>query len=195
MNRFLLHPVSYFCIIRKEVTGVMDLDWLKRMNDAMDLIENRMEERINIEEIAKAADSSPFHFQRMFSMFTGITVAEYVRKRKLTLAAQELAITSSKVVDVALKYGYESPESFAKAFRKIHGITPYHLPNLSQGRQRSGLPDRGEGSLYGRRQISTADMRARFAAAFFAGMPPRGNHRKASFHEQWRKPVGDYDGY
>jgi AraC family transcriptional regulator len=99
------------------------------MKDALDLIEKKMEEPLDIEEIAKAAYSSPFHFQRMFHMLTGITLADYKRKRKLTLAAQELAMSSSKVVDVALKYGYDSPESFSKAFRKIHGIAPSEARN------------------------------------------------------------------
>ncbi|ULL14513.1 helix-turn-helix domain-containing protein [Paenibacillus sp. H1-7] len=102
----------------------MRLEWLIRMKEAIDLMENKMEERLDIEQIAKAAHSSPFHFQRMFHMLTGMTVAEYTRKRKLTLAAQELAMSSSKVLDIALKYGYDSPESFSKAFRKIHGISP-----------------------------------------------------------------------
>jgi AraC family transcriptional regulator len=99
------------------------------MKDALDLMEKKMEEPLDIEEIAKAAYSSPFHFQRMFHMLTGMTVAEYMRKRKLTLAAQELAMSSSKVVDVAFKYGYDSPESFSKAFRKIHGIAPSEARN------------------------------------------------------------------
>lgn len=100
------------------------MEWFNRMKDALDLMERNMEGRLDIEEIAKAAYSSPFHFQRMFQMLTGMTVAEYMRKRKLTLAAQELALSSSKVIDVSLKYGYDSPESFAKAFRKVHGISP-----------------------------------------------------------------------
>lgn len=100
------------------------MDWLIRMKDALDLIEQKMEEQLDIGEIAKVACSSSSHFQRMFLMLTGFTVAEYIRKRKLTLAAQELAMTTSKVLDVALKYGYDSPESFSKAFRKVHGIPP-----------------------------------------------------------------------
>ncbi|MFC0213474.1 GyrI-like domain-containing protein [Paenibacillus chartarius] len=100
------------------------MEWLTRMKDALDLIECRMEEPLDINEIAKVAYSSPFHFQRKFHILTGFTVAEYVRRRKLTLAAQELAVSSAKVIDIALKYGYESPEAFAKAFRKAHGITP-----------------------------------------------------------------------
>lgn len=83
-----------------------------------------MTETLRIEEVAEVAFVSPFHFQRMFSMLTGFTVADYIRKRRLTLAAQELAVSKVRVLDVALKYGYDSPESFAKAFRKAHGITP-----------------------------------------------------------------------
>jgi AraC family transcriptional regulator len=70
-----------------------------------------------------------FIFQRMFLMLTGMTVAEYIRKRRLTLAAQGLATSSSKVLDVALKYGYDSPESFSKSFRKIYGIAPSEARN------------------------------------------------------------------
>jgi AraC family transcriptional regulator len=105
------------------------VDWLIRMKEAIDLMERKMEERLDIEEIAKAAYVSPFHFQRMFHMLTGMTIAEYTRKRKLTLAAQELAMSQSKVLDVALKYGYDSPESFSKAFRRIHGIAPSEARN------------------------------------------------------------------
>lgn len=100
------------------------MDGLIRMKEALDLIERKLEVRLDMEEVAKAACMSPFHFQRMFLMLTGMTVADYTRKRKLTLAAQELAMSSSRVLEVALKYGYDSPESFAKAFRKIHGVPP-----------------------------------------------------------------------
>lgn len=105
--------------------GVDAVEWLNKMMDAIDYMETKMEEEFDIEDIAKMACSSTFHFQRMFHMLTGFTVAEYIRNRKLTLAAQELAVSSKiKVIDIALKYGYESPESFAKAFRRVHGITP-----------------------------------------------------------------------
>lgn len=108
-------------IIPKDVRG---LEWLTRMMNALELIESKLEEQLDMEEIAQTAYSSTFHFQRMFHMVTGMTLAEYVRKRRLTLAAGELASLPVKVLDVAIKYGYDSPESFAKAFRKFHGITP-----------------------------------------------------------------------
>lgn len=100
------------------------MDWLKRMEAALALMESRMTEGVTIEEIAAAACFSPFHFQRAFHFITGMTVAEYMRNRRLTLAAQELVMSDIKVVDVALKYGYDTPESFTKAFRRLHGTTP-----------------------------------------------------------------------
>jgi len=100
------------------------LEWLKKMMDSVEYMETHMEDPFDVVEIAKIACSSTFHFQRMFHMLTGNTVAEYVRKRKLTLAAQELATTKARVLDIALKYGYDTPESFSKSFRKLHGLSP-----------------------------------------------------------------------
>lgn len=94
------------------------------MRHAVDYIKSRLGEPIDMDEVARRAHSSPFHFQRTFHMLTGVTVAEYVRNRRLTLAAQELAASSARVVDVALRWGYESPEAFAKAFRRARGVTP-----------------------------------------------------------------------
>ncbi len=94
------------------------------MRNALDYIEANIDGDISIKRAAEAAASSPFHFQCMFSMLTGMTVADYIRKRRLTLSAQELAAGKCRVIDAALKYGYKTPESFSKAFRKLHGITP-----------------------------------------------------------------------
>jgi len=105
------------------------MDWLNRMNRALDYIERNLEGEISVEEAARAAYSSAFHFHRLFHVLTGFTVTEYVRRRRLTLAAQELVSTQTRVVDVALKYGYDSPESFAKAFRRLHGISPSEARN------------------------------------------------------------------
>ena len=105
------------------------MEWLNRMMSALDLIEAKMQEPLDMAELAKAAYSSPHHFQRMFYMVTGMTVAEYIRKRRLTLAAQELAMSGAKVIDVAMKYCYDSPESFSKAFRRLHGISPSEARN------------------------------------------------------------------
>ncbi|MCB8814691.1 effector binding domain-containing protein [Desulfosporosinus sp. SRJS8] len=73
--------------------------------------------------MAKIALSSTFHFQRMYHMITGVTIAEYMRRRRLTLAAQDI-LSGKKIIDVAYRYGYETPEAFTKAFGKMHGISP-----------------------------------------------------------------------
>ncbi|MBM7599743.1 AraC family transcriptional regulator [Virgibacillus halotolerans] len=110
------------------------MEGLQRMTKSIDYIENNLDKEIQIEHAATVACMSKFHFQRMFTMLTGVTVAAYIRNRRLTMAAQELIHSKSKVIDVALKYGYESPESFAKVFRKTHGMSPsevrYHRHSL-----------------------------------------------------------------
>lgn len=99
------------------------MEWLDAMNKAVEYLEANITEKIDIEKVAKIALSSTFHFQRMYHMITGITVAEYVRRRRLTLAAQDI-LSGEKIIDVAYKYGYETPEAFTKAFKKMHGISP-----------------------------------------------------------------------
>lgn len=99
------------------------MDWLDSMNKAVEYLEANITEKFDIEKVAKIALSSTFHFQRMYHMITGVTVAEYIRRRKLTLAAQDI-ISGEKIINVAYKYGYETPEAFTKAFRKMHGISP-----------------------------------------------------------------------
>jgi AraC family transcriptional regulator len=95
------------------------------MNRAMDYIEMNLSGEIELAEVARRACCSSHHFQRMFSFITDVTLAEYIRRRRLTLAALELQNSDAvKVIDVALKYGYESPVSFARAFQLLHGVTP-----------------------------------------------------------------------
>ncbi|MDT9717709.1 AraC family transcriptional regulator [Paenibacillus sp. ClWae2A] len=100
------------------------MDWLVRMNSAMEYIETNLADTISYDEIAQRACCSTYHFQRMFPFITGVTLSEYIRRRRLTLAAFELQTTDSKVIDVAMKYGYDSPEAFARAFKNLHGIMP-----------------------------------------------------------------------
>ncbi len=91
---------------------------------AINYVENHICKSISCEDVAKAVHMSMFHFHRIFSTWTGIPLGEYIRKRRLSLAAQELTKDSSRVTTVALKYGYETSESFSKAFTKFHGISP-----------------------------------------------------------------------
>ena len=99
------------------------MDWLDSMNKAIEYLEANITEKLDIEKVAKIGLSSTFHFQRMYHMITGITIAEYIRRRRLTLAAQDI-ISGEKIINVAYKYGYETPEAFTKAFGKMHGISP-----------------------------------------------------------------------
>lgn len=100
------------------------MDWMTAIQRAADYVEAHLTEDLRYDEIARQGFSSEFHFQRMFGLLCGCTLGEYIRNRRLTLAGTELACTDVRVIDVALKYGYDSPDSFAKAFRKFHGITP-----------------------------------------------------------------------
>lgn len=104
--------------------GDDDLDWIGGMQNAIEYIENHLTEEIDYSEISKKAFVSNFYFQKAFSMLCGFTLGEYIRRRRLTLAGSELSATDIKVIDVAIKYGYESPDSFTKAFTRFHGITP-----------------------------------------------------------------------
>lgn len=100
------------------------MDWITGIQNAINYIENNITEELDYEAIAKESFSSSFHFQRVFSILCGYTLGEYIRNRRLSLAGTELARAREKVIDIAYKYGYDTPESFAKAFLKFHGITP-----------------------------------------------------------------------
>ncbi|MCR8844523.1 AraC family transcriptional regulator [Paenibacillus sp. SC116] len=100
------------------------MDWVARMNEAINYIEEHITEDISYSEVAKVACCSTYHFQRMFSFITEVPLSEYIRRRRLTLAAFELQNSQEKVIDLALKYGYDSPEAFTRAFQQLHGTTP-----------------------------------------------------------------------
>ncbi len=100
------------------------MEWLKKLGAAIDYIEDNLDKEISYDEAARIACCSPYYFQRIFSYVSGVSLAEYIRRRKMTQAAFELQRTDSRVIDVALKYGYSSPTSFNRAFQNVHGITP-----------------------------------------------------------------------
>lgn len=100
------------------------MDWLSKMNSAIDYIENNLIYEIDFNKVAQKACCSSYNFQRMFSFITDTTLAEYIRRRRLTQAALELQNTNLKVIDISMKYGYNSATSFARAFTALHGLTP-----------------------------------------------------------------------
>jgi len=99
------------------------MNWTETINGILRDIEENLADRIDHGAIARRAGLSQYYLQRIFTAMTGMSMAEYVRERRLSLAGQELQ-RGAKVIDAALRYGYESPESFQKAFKRFHGITP-----------------------------------------------------------------------
>lgn len=104
--------------------GVRDVEWIESISKAIAYIEDNITNELNIEQIAGEVSISPFYFQKGFSMLCGFTISDYIRQRRLTLAGGEIVSSDVKIIDIALKYGYDSPDSFTKAFTRFHGITP-----------------------------------------------------------------------
>ena len=98
--------------------------WIEGIGEAINFIEENILEELTIEKIAKQIYVSPFYFQKGFSMLCGFTVSEYIRQRRLSLAGSEIRATDNRIIDIAIKYGYDSPDSFTKAFTRFHGVTP-----------------------------------------------------------------------
>lgn len=99
------------------------MDWLKHWNKALDYLEENLDGEIRLEELGRLAGCSPYHFQRMFSYIAGTPLNEYIRRRRMTRAAVELR-AGERVLDVALRYGYDSPTAFNRAFQSVHGVAP-----------------------------------------------------------------------
>ncbi|MDQ2087893.1 AraC family transcriptional regulator [Herbivorax sp. ANBcel31] len=100
------------------------MGWIEAIGEAISYIEDNITEELAIEDIAKQALVSPFYFQKGFALLCGFTVGEYIRQRRLTIAGSEIVSSDEKIIDIALKYGYDSPDSFTKAFTRFHGVTP-----------------------------------------------------------------------
>jgi len=97
---------------------------LEQMNGALNYVEHNLTNDIDYKEVSRIACCSEYHFKRMFSFLAGIPFSEYIRRRRMTLAAFDLKDSKMRVIDVAIKYGYHSADSFARAFQQMHGVTP-----------------------------------------------------------------------
>lgn len=100
------------------------MNWIEAIENAVSFIERNITEDLTVGRIAAEVNISAFYFQKGFLMLCGYTVGEYIRMRRLSLAGSELLTSDIKVIDLAMKYGYDSPDSFTKAFRRFHGCTP-----------------------------------------------------------------------
>lgn len=107
----------------------MVLDWIDRLNEVIEYIEENLNNEISYQIISKIAGCSVYNFQRMFSYIADKPLSEYIRNRRLTLAAFDLLNSGEKIIDISLKYGYESQDSFTRAFRKFHGVLPSSVRN------------------------------------------------------------------
>lgn len=103
------------------------MEWIERLNDAISYIEEHLTDEIDMEQLGRVACCSSYHFQRMFTYMAGIPLSEYIRRRKMSLAAVDLQSRDSKIIDVAGKYGYNSPTAFNRAFQSVHGMAPSAL--------------------------------------------------------------------
>ena len=100
------------------------MEWLNRLNDALDYLEANLTGEIDLEHTARLAACSQFHFQRMFTYIAGVPLGEYLRRRRMTLAALMLTSGDAKVIDLAVLFGYDSPTAFNRAFQSVHGVPP-----------------------------------------------------------------------
>ncbi len=100
------------------------MQWAASIHEAVSYIEDHLTAELTVGDIAKKVHMSPFYFQKGFALLCGFTVSEYIRNRRLACAAAQLLASDTKIIDIAVKYGYDSPDSFTKAFTRFHGVTP-----------------------------------------------------------------------
>lgn len=105
------------------------MEWVDRLNQSMEYIEEHLTDKIDYGQLARIACCSAYHYQRMFTYMAGVTLAEYIRRRKMSLAAVDLQNGDERIIDIAEKYGYRSPTAFNRAFQSFHGIAPSSVRN------------------------------------------------------------------
>ena len=100
------------------------MEWIDRMNQSLEYIEEHLTDDISYEQLGQIACCSAYHYQRMFAYMASVPLSEYIRRRRMSLAAVDLQCGDAKILDVAAKYGYSSPTAFNRAFQAVHGIAP-----------------------------------------------------------------------
>lgn len=105
------------------------MNMLKNMNDALQYIEEHLEDDIDFEKVAMLAGVSEYHFRKLFSYLSGMSLGTYIRNRRLSKAVFDLQQGKERIVDIAVKYGYDSADGFSRAFREWAGINPSDVKN------------------------------------------------------------------
>ena len=105
------------------------MEWVDRLNESIAYIEEHLSEEIDYAQLGRIACCSAYHYQRLFTYMAGVPLAEYIRRRRMSLAAAELQSGGSKIIDLAAKYGYSSPTAFNRAFQSVHGVAPSVVKN------------------------------------------------------------------
>jgi AraC family transcriptional regulator len=105
------------------------MDWITGIKNALEYIEDHLTDTLDYSDIAGQAYSSEYNFQRVFSILFGMTLGEYIRNRRLSKAGEELMVSNLHIIDIAIKYGYESADGFSKAFKNFHGVLPSEVKN------------------------------------------------------------------
>ncbi len=105
------------------------MELVERMNESIKYIEEHLNDEIDYQTLGRIACCSAYHYQRMFTSMAGITLSEYIRRRRMSRAAVDLQSCGEKIVDVALKYGYSPPTAFKRAFQAFHGVAPSSVKN------------------------------------------------------------------
>ena len=136
------------------------MDWVESIHIAIQYIEDNLRGDLTVQKVAQQAALSPFYFQKGFSMLCGMTVGDYIRQRRLAAAGLEVLTTNRKIIDIALDFGYDSPDSFTKAFARFHGLTPAAL-RKSGGAVRSFAPLRIKVILEGGQNMDCKIMKKR----------------------------------
>ncbi|MBP1903566.1 AraC family transcriptional regulator [Paenibacillus turicensis] len=189
------------------------MDLLKRFNNAIEYLESHLADTIDYEEVAKIACCSIYNFQRMFSYILDISPSEYVRRRRLTLAALELQNSDIKIIDLAMKYGYESHDAFTRAFQKIHGVTPsrarqqgvmlrsyprisFHISIKGDQDMRYTIVDKEDFEIFGIEEVfsTVTDQDNNSVSGFWKSCHATGAYEKLFDAANFRKRGEDYTG-
>ena len=169
------------------------MSWLEAITSSIKYMEEHLTEDITAAQVAQSVNISSLYFQKGFSILCDISVSEYLRNTRLSLAGRDLRINGYKVIDVALKYGYNSPDSFTKAFTRFHGITPVQA-KLGEGKLREFLPLKLHVSMKGGFNMECKIIKKSAFTVIGSAKIIAGNEGFAKCPKFWNQHFGSGDG-